>query len=96
MWLLALLILDPPTQGQYMDFQLSAAGEGLEILRKLVYYLRYDNSGHMPFSLSGPEMCCSLDCTVQQNLYSSEHKYDKVIPFSSAPKPAYVFVDTVM
>jgi len=79
-----------------MDFQLSAAGEGLEILRKLVYYLRYDNSGHMPFSLSGPEMCCSLDCTVQQNLYSSEHKYDKVIPFSSAPKPAYVFVDTVM
>jgi hypothetical protein len=70
--------------------------EVLEIQRKLVYYLRYDNSGHMPFSLSGPEICCSLDCTIQQKLFSSEHQYDKVIPFNSAPKPAYVFVDNVI
>jgi len=70
--------------------------EGFEILRKLVYYLRYDKSGHMPFGLSGPEIRCSLDCTIQQNLYSSKHQYDKGIPCSSAPKPAYVFVDNVM
>jgi len=57
--------------------------EGLEIQRKLVYYLRYDNSGHTPFSLSGPEIC-SLDCTIQQNLYSSDHQYDsQSIQFST-------------
>lgn len=73
-----------------MDLQPSAAG------RKMVYYLRCDNSGHMHFSISGPEICCSLDCTIQQNLYSSECQYDEVIPFSSAPKSAYVFVDNVI
>ena len=78
--------------GQYVDLQLG----GLEIQRKLVYYLRCDNSGPMPFSLSGPEICCCLDCTIQQNLFSSEHQYDKVLPLSSAPKPAYVFVGNVI
>jgi hypothetical protein len=61
--------------------------EGLEILRKLVYYLRYDKSGKLSVGLSGPEILCSLDRTIQQNMYSSEHQYDTVIPFSLAPKP---------
>jgi len=60
--------------------------EGVEIRRKLVYYLRYDKSGLMPFGLSGSEIHCSWECSTQPNLYGSEHHYDKGIPFSSAPK----------
>ena len=49
------LILGPSAEGQYFTYNHSNLKEP-EILRKIIYCLKYDKTGVTPFYFSGPEL----------------------------------------
>jgi hypothetical protein len=49
--------------GQFLELQPYASEIGLEILRKIIYYLRCDETGHTHFCFSVPDMELNLNFT---------------------------------